>query len=476
MKRFYMRRHTKIIATIGPASDSDAMLDALISAGTDIVRLNFSHGTHETHAATATRVREAAKRIGRDVAILQDLAGPKIRTGTLENGKPLELRDGDALRIVTGTLAGRPGLVSTSFEGLARAVRPGDRLLLADGSIELVVDGSDGVEIQTKVVEGGTLKEHQGISAPGVMLGGSAITPKDLDDLRFGASLGVDLVAVSFVRTAEDLREARRLLEAAGSGDVPLVAKLERPEALDNLEGILNSCEAVMVARGDLGLEMPLERVPRAQKLITIQARKHRVPVIVATQVLESMTTEARPTRAEVSDAANAVADGVDAIMLAGETAVGASPSRAVQTLDAIIREAETVYSVPEPAPAQEADDGHAQALCEAAVTLAERGGAQAIVAVTRGGKTARRLSALRPRMPILAATDHDVMARRLSRFWGVVPVYTDIGENMDEAATQIREELIARGLVTRGSTIVLVSISDDLARRDANYLKIQRA
>jgi pyruvate kinase len=275
------------------------------------------------------------------------------------------------------------------------------------------------------------------------------------------------------VQSAEDLRRARQVLVEAGGPDVPLVAKLERPKALGHLDEIMEACDAVMVARGDLGLEMPLERVPRAQKEITRRARRHQIPVIVATQVLESMTVEARPTRAEVSDAANAVADGVDAIMLAGETAAGVFPARAVQTLDTIIREAE-INQLRDPFVNDSGID-HTQALCQAAVTLAERAGAQAIVAVTRGGGTARRLSALRPHAPILATTDRDETARRLALFWGVLPVCTDIGEDVDSAGTLISQQLVARGLVSRGADVVLVSISPDLTRNDANYLKIQR-
>ena len=471
-------RHTKIIATVGPASDSDAVLDALIAAGTDIVRQNFSHGTQASHAATFKRIRAAAARAGREVAILQDLGGPKIRTGALAGGRPLSLAPGDTLRIATGDFAGGPGRVATTFAGLAQGVHPGDRLLLADGRIELRVDGTNGAEIQTTVLDGGELGENKGISAPGVALPTSAITPKDVDDLKFGLSLGVDMVAISFVQTASDLRQARQLMAGAGApaADTPLVAKLERPQALADLDAILASCDAVMVARGDLGLEMPLERVPRAQKEITRAARRQCIPVIVATQVLESMTIEARPTRAEVSDAANAVDDGVDAIMLAAETATGAFPARTVQTLDAIIRDAEAT-PVPESAlrTREASGGGHEQALCEAAVTLAARGDAQAIVAVTRGGGTARRLSALRPRAPIIATTDNDQTARRLALHWGVVPVCTDIGEDVDTAGALISQQLVARGLVAPGAAVVLVSIHPDLSRNDANYLKIQR-
>jgi len=472
-------RHTKIIATVGPASASDDVLEALIAAGTDIFRLNFSHGTQQTQAQTFARVRAAAARTRREVSILQDLGGPKIRTGSNIGGRPIAVKPGEHLAIATGDFPGQPGRLSTTFAGLAHSVRPGDRLLLADGSIELRVDTTDGATIQTTAIEGGEIGEHKGINAPGVPLPASAITPKDADDLRFGLSLGVDLVAVSFVQTAADLRQARQLMAEAGVPDVPLVAKLERPQALEHLDEILSASDAVMVARGDLGLEMPLERVPRAQKEITRAARQHRIPVIVATQVLESMTTDARPTRAEVNDAANAVEDGVDAIMLAGETAAGAYPARAVLTLDAIIRDAESSVPVDMPMQRRAADEGrpqdHAQALCEAAVTLANRGDAQAIVAVTRGGGTARRLSALRPRAPIFATTDHDSTARRLTLYWGVIPVCTDIGENVDSAGTLIGEQLVARGLVPSGAAVVLVSISADLTRGDANFLKMKR-
>jgi pyruvate kinase len=467
-------RHTKIIATVGPASDSDAALDALIAAGADIMRLNFSHGTHESHGATFKRIREAAARARREVAILQDLGGPKIRTGRLEGGRPLTLEPGDTLRIATGDFVGGPSRVSTTFDGLARSVRPGDCLLLADGYIELRVESTDGREIVTAVVNGGELGEQKGINAPGVPLPVSAITPKDVDDLKFGLSLGVDMVALSFVQTADDLRRAREHMAAAGGDGVPLVAKLERPKALEQLDHIVSACDAVMVARGDLGLEMPLEGVPRAQKEITSAARRRGKPVIVATQVLESMTTQPRPTRAEVSDAANAVDDGVDAIMLSGETAVGLFPERAVRTLDAVIRDAELSPTAPAPM-ALAAESGHAQAICEAAVTLASRGDAHAIVAVTRGGGTARRLAALRPRAPIIATTNREDIARRLTICWGIVPLCVEIGANVDEARAHIVQQLLGRGLLTPGATVVLVNISPDMTRTDANYLKIQR-
>jgi pyruvate kinase len=471
-------RRTKIIATVGPACDNDGAIDALMSAGVDIFRLNYSHGTLDSQALTFHRIRKAAARAGRQAAILQDLGGPKIRTGTLEGGQPIRLEAGDALRIVTGTAPGRPGRVSTAFEGLARSVKPGDRLLLADGFIELRVGATDGVEIQTTVVQGGQLGEHKGINAPGVPLAASAITPKDVSDLQAGLSLGVDIVALSFVQTAADLRQARDLIVSsagAAGADIPLVAKLERPQALEHLDEILAACDGVMVARGDLGLEMPLERVPTAQKDITRRARRLGIPVILATQVLESMTVEPRPTRAEVSDAANAVDDGVDAIMLAGETASGAFPARAVATLDAIIGEAESGWSDEARPAAAGVGSDHAQALCEAAVTLANRSDARAIVAVTRGGHTARSLSALRPHAPVIAACDDEVTARRLSLYWGVRPVRTAIGEDVAMSGILIAQELVARGELPRDANVVLVSVNPELSRTDANFLKIQR-
>ena len=467
-------RHTKIIATVGPASDSDAVLDALIANGANIFRQNFSHGTHDTHRATMARIRAAAARARTDVAVLQDLAGPKIRTGLLDQHRPIDVKPGDELRIVTGDAVGGPGRISTSFAGLAQSVRPGDRLLLADGSVELRVESSNGGEIVTGVVEGGRIGEHKGINAPAVALPASAITDKDVADLKCGLEMGVDMVAVSFVQSANDMRRARDLTAAAGAADVPLIAKLERPQALDDLGGILAGSDAVMVARGDLGLEMPLASVPRAQKEITRRARGQGVPVIVATQVLESMMHEARPTRAEVNDAANAVDDGVDAIMLAGETAAGAFPVKSVQVLDSIIREAESALGMT-PALSFGVSGDQTQALCEAAVTLANRGDAQAIVAVTRGGTTARRLSALRPLAPIIAATEREQTARRLTLYWGVVPLRIPIGDNVDAAGANIGRELVARGRIRPGSTVVLISISPDLSRADANYLKMQR-
>ena len=469
-------RRTKIIATLGPASDSDAVIEQLMAAGVDVFRFNFSHGTRERHGQVIERVRRAAQKTGRQVALLQDLSGPKIRTGTLRQSAPITLAAGDPLRIAIGDEPGEPGRVSTTYAELPKAVRPGGTLLLDDGRIQLRIDGVEAHELRTTVVHGGMLGEHKGINAPGIELPATGLTDKDIEDLKFGARSGVDYIALSFVQSAAVLRQARALLSDAGTPEIPLVSKLERPEAISRLEEIVQESDAVMVARGDLGLELPFQSVPRVQKAIIQWARTLEVPVIVATQVLESMRTEPRPTRAEVSDAANAVDESVDAIMLAGETAAGAFPVRAVQTLDLVIRDAE---SVP-PARGRQIEQtrllsGHPHAVCESAVTLAERAEAAAIVAVTRGGQTARVLSAMRPRVTIFGATDREEIARRLTLEWGVVPVLTDLSGDVGVAASRIGAELVTRGALAPGSVIVMVSVTPDLAQGPSNFAKVQR-
>ena len=479
-------RHTRIIATLGPASTVPDVLDALVAAGVDVFRLNFSHGTHQSHGHTFRAVRAATARAGRHVAILQDLSGPKIRTGRLRGGQPIDLHKGDEVRIVGGDEEGGPGRIFTPYAELIASARPGDRLLLDDGKIELRVRERAGGELVTVVVNGGTLGEHKGINAPGVPLPAAAVTKKDAEDLTFGLELGVDMVALSFVQTPDDCHTARRIMRAAHA-DVPLIAKIERPQALDHLDAILAAADGVMVARGDLGLECPLEQIPRIQKTIIARARALGRPVIVATQVLESMRTEPRPTRAEVSDAATAVDQGVDAIMLAGETAAGDYPVEAVETLSAIICDAETVaaraallgpnISLFGPQGTEPPPDGfdafrtvHGRAMCEAAVTLATTGQAEAIVAVTLHGKTAQLLSSLRPGASIVAVTPSDAVARRLKLYWGIRPVVSDL-EDLRALEQPIRSALD----LSPRAVVVFININPDLSRVDANYLNVQR-
>lgn len=469
-------RQTKIIATVGPASEHEDVLCALIGAGVDVFRLNFSHGTHASHEAIAGRIRRAAADAGRPVAILQDLSGPKIRTGRLLDGKPLLLQAGDALTIEVGDFPGGPGRVTTSFASLPAVVRPGTSLLLDDGRIQLEVESATERAIRTTVVDGGELGERKGINVPGVELPVSGLTDKDLDDLRVGAAIGVDFVALSFVQRVADLEQARATLRDAGAPEVPLVAKIERPRAVSLLSEILRASDAVMVARGDLGLELPFERVPRVQKQATTEARALGIPVIIATQVLESMRTEIRPTRAEVSDAANAVDDRVDAIMLAGETAIGAHPVRAVDALDRIIRDAELLRPVGSAAvPNTSPLPPHGRAICEAALTLAERAEASAIIAITRGGKTARTLSALRPETPIVAVTDDERVARRLALSWGVLPVVGDLGGDANAMTARVGRDLVQGGVLREDSMVVLVSVTPDPAPGPSNFVKLHR-
>jgi pyruvate kinase len=484
-ERANLMRRTKIVATLGPSSSAPAILDRLIAAGVDVFRLNFSHGTHASQRETFLAVRAAAARSGRDVAILQDLSGPKIRTGRLAGAQPIELRDGDELRLAAGDGEGSRERVFTQYAELIESARPGDRLLLDDGKIELRVTGNTSGELLTQVVNGGTLSERKGINAPGVALPPCSVTAKDEADLKFGLELGVDLIALSFVQVAADVQSARAIVRGAGK-DVPIVAKIERPRALDHLDAILAEADGVMVARGDLGLECPLEQIPRIQKAVIARARALGRPVILATQVLESMRTEPRPTRAEVSDAATAVDQGVDAIMLSGETAAGEFPVRSVQTLAAIIADAETVAT---PAALLSADallegretgdtkDGfhtfrarHGRAMCEAAVTLASSGQAEAIVAVTRFGKTAQLLSSLRPRAGILAVTPSDAVARRLHLYWGVRPLVSDLAD-LRALETPIR----ATGLLGPRSVVVFINITPELTQQDANFLNVQQ-
>ena len=462
-------KRTKIVATLGPASSTPEAITSLIESGVDLFRLNFSHSTHEAHAEVYRRVREAAARSGRIVAIMQDLSGPKIRTTALEGDVALVLEEGAELLIRGGSEPGREGVVYTPYVELLRSARDGDRLLLDDGRIELKVTGTANDELRTVVISGGLLGPNKGISAPGVALPSSAITEKDAADLRFGLSLGVDYVALSFVQSADDLRRANEVMAQAGAR-VPLIAKIERPTAVQNLAEILELAQGVMVARGDLGLEMPLEQVPRVQKEVIRRSRAAGRPVIVATQVLESMRVESRPTRAEVSDAANAVGEGADAIMLAGETAIGAWPAKTVRTLTRIILEAERTPSDPVTTVVDPTGSIHGRALCEAAVTLATTGRADAIVAVTREGKTAKLLSALRPEIRVIAATESPQVARMLALYRAITPVITPVRE-----LEALQRLLIDRQLVAAGAVVVFISVNPDMRRGDANYLYVRK-
>ena len=463
-------RHTKIIATVGPASSSDATLDALLAAGVDVFRINASHGSRSDRRRMVDRVRRRAAEAGRIVAVLQDLAGPKIRIGPLTDPDGVRLEPGARLRIAVGEFAGDAERVSTTCAPLAAAVRGGEPLLLDDGRIALRVISSDGAEIVAEIEHGGQLAPRKGINVPGVELPLSAVTDADMEEIGAGVAMGVDFLGVSFVQNGDDIRKARAVAYGHGGEDVGLVAKIERPQALARYDDILAASDAVMVARGDLGLEIPLERVPRVQKDLTRRARDAGVPVIVATQVLDTMRHAPRPTRAEVSDAANAVDDGVDAIMLAGETAAGAYPVLAVETLDAVLRDAESAQ--PDRVVPGDIGDRHDRALCDAAVTLAAAADATAIVAVTGSGTTARRLAALRPPIPIHAVTSDAAVARRLALCRSVAPLVAP-AERL--VVGQLKPELARRGMVRAGDAVVIARVHSDMEVENANFVELQR-
>ena len=464
-------RRTKILATLGPASSDAAVIRALIAAGADAFRLNFSHGSVDTHAALCRLVRAEAKAAGRHVLVLQDLSGPKMRTGPLPS--PITLARGDVLLIDHSGGAGEPGHITSSFAPLFTSVAPGQTLLLDDGRLSLMVTGVAPGRLITTVVEGGVLDSRKGINVPGGAIRTAALTEKDREDLRAGVEMGVDAVALSFVQSRDDIGEVRSAARALGATGMPIIAKIERPGAVDQIDEIVSVSDAVMIARGDLGIELPLATLPAVQRRVLRAARRRGVPAIVATEVLESMRSSPRPTRAEVTDAAHAVDEGADAIMLSGETAVGRDPVRVVSTLAAIIEEAERSAVAPGAASIG-ADDviasRHGLAVCEAAVALADRAGASAIVAVTKAGKTPRLLSALRPAARIIAATSSEQTAARLSLVWGVTPMLTEANK-----LPAVREMLLSRALVPQGETIVFAAMHAALGQEADNYVVVER-
>ncbi len=463
---------TKIVATLGPASNDDATLAALIAAGVNVFRLNFSHGTHADHAANVRRVRAAAQAADKPIAIMQDLQGPKIRTGTLAGGVPVTLKEGATFRI-TGDpdVVGTAARVGTTYEHLPQDVRPGDHILLDDGTMTLRVTAIEGADVVTEVVYGGLLREHKGINLPGVRVSTPALTPKDEEDLAFGFELGVDLVAISFVRTAADVRLARSALRKL-SAKTPVIAKIEKPEALDDLPGILDAADGVMVARGDLGVELSPERVPSAQKRIIRMANDRCKVVITATQMLESMTTNPQPTRAEAADVFNAILDGTDAVMLSGETAIGHYPVETVRMMRRIADQAER--ALPDRLPRRRTAREPAQAaLADAAVRLAEETDAKALVVFTQSGFTAHLISSRRPRVPIIALTVDPSVHRRLALWWGLTPICTRFGATMEATLPLFEEALCAQGLVCDNDLVVIVGSSMKMRGTRSNMIKL---
>jgi pyruvate kinase len=457
------RRRTKIVATLGPASNSPAMLERLLAAGVDVFRLNFSHGTQVQHAETYERVRAAAKRANRHVAVLADLCGPKIRCGQFEGGG-IDLEAGKEVVISTADCLGKPGLICSEYKALSSDVRAGDRILLDDGKLELKVIHVTGHDVQCLVVYGGRLTNKKGINLPGVAVSAAALTEKDKSDAVFAARMGVDYMALSFVRSAADIRELKELL-AVNDTPVPVVAKIEKPEALKVIGEILEVTDAVMVARGDLGVEMPAEEVPLIQQELVRLSRKAHRPVIVATQMLESMIENSRPTRAEVTDVASAAFGHTDAVMLSAETASGQYPAEAVATMDRILRLAEGYswkhrYFGKVSELAEDEQLRVASAVSRAASLLSGDLNVRAVVVPTRTGATARVVSSERPAAPVVAIATDERVCRKLALNWGVTPeLATD--DNLKDPGTYARSLVQKMDLAKPGDPFLMVWDAD---------------
>ncbi len=457
-----MTRNAKIIATVGPASSSRAKLKRLLQAGVDVIRLNFSHGNYDDHAKVIKEIRSLAEEEKRPLAILQDLQGPKLRTGMLEDGEAVLLTPGEQINLTTRDVIGTKDTIQVRYESFAQDINVGDRILLDDGRIELRVTSIDGHDVSTKIIYGGKLGNKKGINLPGVNISAPSLTKKDLQDIEFGLTHDVDAIALSFVRRAEDLV---RLKEAISSSlhdcATPLlIAKLEKPEAIDNLDQILAVCDGVMVARGDLGVEVAPERVPSIQKHIIQHANAAQRFVITATQMLDSMIENPRPSRAEASDVANAVFDGSDGLMLSGETAIGEYPIATVETMDRIIRDAES-HALQWSCVLTEEDlitNDDAVATTQAARALARDRDVAAIAVFTRSGRTARLMSYSRPRVPILAFTPEAKTFHQLSLAWGVIPRLVKKANSVEEMIARVRNACMATGIVNHGQQIVMVA------------------
>jgi len=460
-------RRTRIVATVGPASREPEKLEALLEAGVNVFRLNMSHGTHEQHREVIGRVRGISARLGRHVTLLGDLCGPKIRVGHFAGGE-MTLVSGQKVTVTTRDVPGGDGLIPSQYAALANDVRAGNRILLDDGLLELRVERVEGTEVGCVVVHGGRLKDKKGMNLPGVPLSTPALTQRDRQDARFLLAEGVDWLALSFVRRPADIADLRKEIESAGQS-TPIIAKIEKPEAVEALAGILEAADGVMVARGDLGVEMPLENVPIIQADLVEQARHAAKPVIVATQMLESMVTQPRPTRAEASDVSTAVMSGADAVMLSAETASGSFPLEAVKTMDRIARKVEAWQSLETHFQQSERDqDSHAaanrdlplrlrRAVAKSTAQLCKDLRVRAVLVRSKGGTSAAQVSSYRPSAPIVALTTDARVARRMNLLWGVIPrVIT--AEEFEKPKTTARQQADALGLVEPGQQLLLLS------------------
>jgi len=450
------RRKTKIVCTIGPASESPQILETLIQAGMNVARLNFSHGTHEEHFEKIKTIRQIAERLNQPVAILQDLSGPKIRIGKVKEGG-VELRRGENFFLTNREIMGDGKGVSVSYFSLPNEVKPGDTILLSDGTIDLQVLETNGQDIQCRVVVGGVLTSHKGINVPTGTILASAFTEKDHEDLLFGIQNGVDLIGLSYVKKAADIEKVKNVLKRE-SADIPVIAKIERKEALENIDGILSISDGIMVARGDLGMETPLEKIPNVQKMLIRKANGLGKPVITATQMLRSMVDHTQPTRAEVTDIVNAIYDGTDAVMLSEETASGRFPLEAFQMMAKIALAAEEEFPHDQFLRREGGGTDLPQAISHASSFLAEEVRATAIVTPTESGSTARWVSRLRPRQPILALSRHLSTVRRLNLCWGVHPFFIADWKDTDDMLERSKRMPKELGIASTGDRIVIIA------------------
>jgi pyruvate kinase len=472
MPRAERFRRARIVCTLGPASEKRETVDGLVRGGMDVARLNFSHGEHGAHERLFRTVRAAAKRAGRPVAVLQDLQGIKIRTGTFPGGS-MELKKGAKTLLVPGRGEGSKERIPVSYEDLARHGKKGDRVLIDDGLVELRVTGKRGNALTAEVVEGGVVKDRKGVNLPGMNVAMESFTPKDRRDLEFGLALGVDYVAVSFVREAEDIRKVRRFMARKKRPSLPLlIAKIEKPEAVADIDAILDEVDGIMVARGDLGVEMATEEVPLIQKELIGRANARGRLVITATQMLESMTAHKTPTRAEATDVANAVIDGSDALMLSAETSAGRHPLLALRMMDRIIRKTESTIPA---VPSYLSGNSHSEAVAAAASRAAEAVGAKYVVAFTQSGYSALLLSKERPAVPIVAFTPSEDVCRRMALSWGVIPVGMRKLVSTDPVLREVEKKLLGEGLAKKGDHVVITASVPIDRMGKTNMLKLHR-
>jgi len=468
-------RKTKIVCTIGPASGSAQMIKKLALAGMNVARLNFSHGTYEQHSSHIEAIRKVSSKLSLPLAILQDLPGPKIRTGRLKKEK-VWLKEGDDFTLTSKMIVGDEHMASVSLSSLPKDVNPGNIIFLDDGAIKLEVVSTTESEVRCKVVVGGILTPERGVNIPGVRLSVPSVTDKDLSHLLFGLEHGVDFVALSFVREADDVLQVRQFLRARGA-DVPLIAKIEKHEAVDNIDEIIAEADGIMVARGDLGVEIPLKRVPLVQKEIISKCNRVGKPVIVATQMLQSMMHSPYPTRAEVSDVANAILDGTDAVMLSGETAIGKYPEEATLMMRQIAIETEMalpyhrILSEKTETVIPQTDDAISYAACH----IAEQLGAVGIIAYTTSGSTAQRVAKYRPKASILAITPNDSVTKKLALHWGVYPYQVPEYARVEEAFEQGAQLAVKLGLAKRGDLVVVTAGVPLRVPGSTNILKVQK-